>query len=94
MEQRDVRFRLLQEMSADFRNRMAENWALRDAVRMAEAARHCYKQEPIHPGIAPSASNARPVQHMRTPDHRLWLCLSGVRIFGAGAAASGLALKP
>jgi len=46
MEQRDVRFRLLQEMSADFRNRMAENWALRDAVRMSEAAQHCYKQEP------------------------------------------------
>jgi len=58
MEQRDVRFRLLQEMSADFRNRMAENWALRDAVRMAEAAQHCYKQEPIHPaGVAPSARN-------------------------------------
>jgi hypothetical protein len=57
MEQRDVRFRLLQEMSADFR-RMAENWALRDAVRMAEAAQHCYKQEPIHPtGVAPSARN-------------------------------------
>lgn len=37
MEQRDVRFRLLQEMSADLRNRMDENWALRDAVRMAEA---------------------------------------------------------
>jgi hypothetical protein len=66
MEQRDVRTRLLQEMSADFRNRMAELWALKDAVRMAEAARHRYKEEPIHPGIAPSASNARPVQSTTT----------------------------
>jgi hypothetical protein len=37
MEQsRDVGFRLLQEMSADIQNRMAEVWALREAVRTAE----------------------------------------------------------
>jgi hypothetical protein len=57
MEQRDVRFRLLQEMSADFRNRMAGHWALRDAVRMAEATLR--GPEPIdHPVVvAPSPGN-------------------------------------
>jgi hypothetical protein len=33
----EVRTRLLLEMSADIHNRMAEIWALREAVRTAEA---------------------------------------------------------
>jgi hypothetical protein len=56
MEQRDVRFRLLQEMSADLRNRMDENWALRDAVRMAETTLR--SAEPIHPAfVTPPLGN-------------------------------------
>jgi hypothetical protein len=45
----EVRTRLLLEMSADMQNRMAEIWALREAVRMAEATLRGF--EAIHPAV-------------------------------------------
>jgi hypothetical protein len=36
----EIRFRRLLKVSADIQNRMAEVWALREAVRTAEAALH------------------------------------------------------
>jgi hypothetical protein len=43
----EVRFRRLLKVSTDIQNRMAEVWALREAVRTAEAALR--SAEPIHP---------------------------------------------
>jgi hypothetical protein len=53
----EVRTRLLLEMSADMQNRMAEIWALREAVRMAEATLR--GSEAIHPAVVvePSPGN-------------------------------------
>jgi hypothetical protein len=44
-----VRFQRLLEVSADIQNRMAEIWALREAVRTAEATLR--SPEPIHPAV-------------------------------------------
>ena len=38
MQRHEARFQLFLEVSADIQNRMAEIWALREAVRTAEAA--------------------------------------------------------
>jgi len=46
MQRHEARFQLLLEMSADIQNRIAEVWALREAVRMAEATRR--SPESIH----------------------------------------------
>ena len=52
----EVRTRLLLEMSADMQNRMAEIWALREAVRMAEAT--LPGSEAVHAAVvAPSPAN-------------------------------------
>jgi hypothetical protein len=52
----EVRTRLLLEMSADMQNRMAEIWALREAVRMAEVT--LTGSEALHPAVvAPSPAN-------------------------------------
>ena len=54
----EVRTRVLAEMSADLHNRMAEIWALREAIRSLEATQRCYGQEPIHAAVvAPSPAN-------------------------------------
>jgi hypothetical protein len=54
----EVRTRLLLEMSADIQNRMAEIWALREAVRTSEATLR--GPEPIYPTVvAPSPGNER-----------------------------------
>jgi len=51
-----VRFRRLLKVSADIQNRMAEVWALREAVRTAEAALR--SPEPIHAAVvAPPPDN-------------------------------------
>jgi hypothetical protein len=49
MQRHEVRFQLLLEVSADIQNRIAEIWALREAVRTAEAALRSPK--PIHPAV-------------------------------------------
>jgi len=50
----DIRNHRLLQMSADLQNRMAELWALREAVRTAELR----EPEPIHPAVvAPPLSN-------------------------------------
>jgi hypothetical protein len=53
----ELRFQRLLKVSADNHKRMAEVWALREAVRMAEAATlRC--PEPIHPAVvAPAPGN-------------------------------------
>jgi hypothetical protein len=52
----EVRFRRLLKVSADIQNRMAEVWALREAVRTAEAVLR--SPEPIHPAVvAPPPGN-------------------------------------
>ena len=48
----EVRFRRLLKVSADIQNRMAEVWALREAVRTAEAALR--SPEPIKPAVVAS----------------------------------------
>jgi hypothetical protein len=49
MEQCEERIRRLLEMSADIHGRMAEIWALREAVRMAEASLPGAEQ--FHPAL-------------------------------------------
>ena len=53
----EIRFRRLLKVSADIQNRMAEVWALREAVRTAEASLR--SPEPIHPVVvvAPPPDN-------------------------------------
>jgi len=52
----EVRFQRLLEVSADIQNRMAEVWALREAIRTAEATLR--SPEPIHPAVvAPPPGN-------------------------------------
>jgi hypothetical protein len=56
MQRHEARFQLFLEVSADIQNRMAEIWALREAVRTAEAALR--SPEPIHPAVvAPPPGN-------------------------------------